>query len=136
MIFTPSVLEGELEVNHQASPGLSEEDARKVGYHGQLRLFREGGVARYKTLHCCHCGGCWVENPERVRERHYCKTCPTLGGFIQYLCDACDAVRHEPDYVHRNAEDLGNMLKSGKWRVVGGTPSKPILLPAIGDENG
>jgi hypothetical protein len=132
-IFTPGVLEGELEVNHRASPGLTENEARKMGYGGQLGLFREGGVARYKTLHCCHCGGCWVENPERVRERHHCTVCPTLGGFHQYVCDGCHQARQEPDYVHRNAEDLRDMLCSGKWRVAGGTLSKPILLPVIGD---
>ena len=44
----------ELEIDHRGSPGLNTEQAFNAGYRGQLEFFREGGVARYKTLRCCH----------------------------------------------------------------------------------
>ena len=131
--FSLDPLFGELEVNHRCSPGLTPEQARGAGYGGQLELLGEGKVARYKSLHCCHCGGCWIENPTRVRARNYCPKCPQ---WKDYLCDACAAVSKESDYVHRTAADLREMICSGKWRFAGGTASKPVLLPVIGDQNG
>lgn len=130
MIFSLDSLAGELEIDHKASPGLTEQQARGAGYRGQIEFLREGSVARYKTLRCCHCAGCWVENPERTRARHHCQKCH------QYMCDGCAEVSKEADYVHRSADDLKDMIISGKWYFAGGTSSRPVLLPVIGDNNG
>jgi hypothetical protein len=126
MIFSLDSLAGELEIDHKASPGLTLEQARRAGYRGQLEFLQEGGVARYKTLRCCHCGGCWVENPERSRARNHCLKCH------QYMCDGCAVTAGEPDYVHRSADDLKDMITSGRWTCVGGTASKPVLVPVTG----
>jgi hypothetical protein len=126
--FLSRDLEGVLEVNHQASPGLNERQARRLGYDGRdNHLLREGGVYRTPTLSCCHCPSVVVLNPLRTRGRHYCPKCN------QYMCDACHIVACEPDYVHRSRQELIDMIRSGKWRFAGGSMSAPVLLPIIGD---
>lgn len=118
-------LDGELEVNHQASPGLNQEQAVKLGYDGRdNQLLGEGHVYRTPTLACCHCPSVVVLNPLRTRGRHYCPKCN------HYMCDACHMVSCEPDYVHRSRKELVDMVTSGKWLWIGGTSSKPVLIPA------
>lgn len=124
-------LEGELEVDHRASPGLTEDQARRLGYdEAHLALLREGKICRTPTLGCCHCGGVVVINPQRTRGRHFCPKCD------QYICDGCHMVSQEPDYVHRPFAQVRDMIQSGKWRFAGGTMSNPVLLPVIGDQHG
>jgi hypothetical protein len=112
MRFSERSLEGEVMIDHRASPGIP-----------GSRLLGEGTLFEGKTLSCCHCRGCWILNPLRTRERHRCFQC---GG--QYLCDGCNVVRLEPDYVHRSFDELADMVRSGKYQIVGGTASRPHVI--------
>jgi hypothetical protein len=113
--------DGELTIDHRASPGLTPEQARSVGLPGAP--LGEGTSTGFATVSCSHCGGVWIVNPYRTRERPYCKVCD------HYICDPCKAVSLQPGYVHRTIEDLTNMICSGNWRIAGGPASNPILVP-------
>ena len=86
--------EGEVIVDHRASPGLPEVAARAAGYD-PLRA-REGKLFEAATRMCSHCGSRVILNPDRSRERATCLSCSS-----HYICDACDYERRQPDYVHR-----------------------------------
>lgn len=85
--------EGYLLVDHRASPGLSEEQARRAGY--DPALVKEGKVFEAATKQCKHCGCCVVLSPTRQRPRNYCMKCS--GG---YICDLCAFRATLPDYKH------------------------------------
>jgi hypothetical protein len=46
-----------------------------------------GGLKENPTYTCKHCHSIVVMNPQRTRERGYCRGCDS------YICDACNAVR-------------------------------------------
>lgn len=118
--------EGYLFVDHRASPGLSTEQAERMGV--DPKLVREGGVFEAATKRCCHCGRVVIINPCRQRERAICFTCH------EYVCDECAIVMREPGYQHHSFDRVVELLQSGKWDVgTGSTPSKINLIPAIGD---
>lgn len=85
--------EGYLFVDHHASPGLSEEEARRAGY--DPLLCKEGKIFEAATKQCKHCGGVVVMSPTRQRPRNYCMKCS--GG---YICDGCAWRAAQPDYIH------------------------------------
>jgi hypothetical protein len=120
MVFLKTSHDGELMVDHSASPGLTPEQARKMGYDPQM--VGEGAKTHAPTLGCPHCGSHIVLNPFRKRPRAHCYQCD------QYICDTCDAVRHEPDYVHRNMNQVRELVASGKWEYRGNM-SKGLLIP-------
>lgn len=105
-------------VDHRASPGLTEDIARQVGY--DPALVKEGKLYEADTLTCAHCKTTVVKNPLRTRERSSCFKC----GF-HYVCDGCGFAATQPDYDHtpfeKRIEDvyrevLGspiNLLKEG-----------------------
>lgn len=73
--------EGELMVDHSASPGLPDE------------LMPEGmpprsGMCLFETptFTCNHCPRVIIMNPLRTRERAWCKKCD------HYICDNCGAI--------------------------------------------
>jgi ribosomal protein S27AE len=131
MLFSLTSLEGEIEVNHQASPGFSPEQALKTyGPGQQYELFGEGKISRMPTRVCAHCGGCVVMNPKRERHRNHCIKCHA------YICDICYEATTEPGYEHRPFAMIREMIMSGKWRYAGGPLSNPVLLPVIGGQDG
>jgi hypothetical protein len=73
--------QGYMMVDHRASPGFTEEQARAVGY--DPAMCREGKVWETKTLTCMDCKHAVVPNPERVRPRETCRHC------MHYICDIC-----------------------------------------------
>lgn len=75
---------GVLHVDHRASPGLSPEDAIEAGYDPDH--VAEGKELELHTITCKHCGGAFIRNPDRARERGRCHRCHW------YLCDGCAAV--------------------------------------------
>jgi hypothetical protein len=85
--------EGEILIDHRASPGLPEDIARWAGYDPQLT--REGKLYEAGTLTCAHCKAAVVKNPNRARPRENCPKC----GY-RYLCDFCYAETQTPDYIH------------------------------------
>jgi hypothetical protein len=110
---------GELVVDHRASPGLTEEQARLAGYIPEL--CREGKVYRQETMTCSHCRGSVVKNPFRTRERHSCMKC---GGH--YICDGCAYIASQPDYVHTPMAKMLDAVKDGKLVTRMGSPQKLI----------
>ena len=63
-------------------------------------------VVEMDTLHCKHCGGCVIKNPDRVRARGYCMKCSW------YVCDACAYQMSLPDYVHETLLEKADKLKT------------------------
>jgi len=85
--------EGWLMLDHTASPGIPEDTARRMGLNP--REVCEGKRMEAATIACGHCPGVFIKNPDRVRERGYCRLCD------HYVCDPCHAAMHAPNYVHR-----------------------------------
>ena len=118
--------DGELTIDHRASPGLTAEEARLCGLPGVQ--MGEGTCTGLATVSCSHCGGVWIVNPYRTRERPYCRACD------HYICDGCKTASLQADYVHRTIDDLTNLIASGRWRIIGGPASSPIIVPtSLGD---
>ena len=106
--------EGYLMVDHRASPGL---DKPGMG---------EGSIFEAPTLGCAHCATVVVMNPNRKRARAYCAKCD------RYICDNCAVVAVMPEYQHRSWQELVDMVTSGRFTIVGGTDSAPIVVPTGG----
>jgi len=120
MIFSKKSHFGEAFCDHRASPGIPAHLAARLGYHPSQ--VAEGAVFEAPVLGCPHCGGSVILNPLRTRERAHCYQCD------RYICDGCDAIRHEPDYVHRTIQQVKELVASGKYVMVGGTMSRPVLM--------
>jgi hypothetical protein len=116
--------EGYLMVDHRFSPGLPAETARAVGYDPKLAA--EGKLLETATVFCSHCLGCVVKNPARIRERAYCAKCDS------YICDACDALRHQPTYVHASGRKIHDSVREAGVRgTVLGSPLDLLNPPKI-----
>lgn len=114
--------EGYLIADHRASPGVPESVLHTAG----LPSFAGRGVFEAATIHCVHCGGSWIKNPERIRPRGYCRQC------VKYVCDACDIAMAQSGYIHRTFEELAELVQSGRYTLAG-SPSAPVLIPTTGD---
>lgn len=121
MPFLKTSFDGELMVDHRASPGLTPEQARKMGMPPEL--VGEGKQMHAPTLGCPHCGSHIMINPLRKRPRAHCYQCN------QYICDICYGVSKQPGYVHRTMNQIREMVHSGHWEMYG-TMSIPLLVPA------
>ena len=119
MTFLKTSRDGELFLDHSASPGISAEKARQMGLPPEL--VGEGCRMYAPTLGCPHCGGHVVLNPMRTRERANCYTCNA------YICDGCAITMRNPNYVHRTFAQIAEMVQSGKW-IVSGSPCNPTLI--------
>jgi hypothetical protein len=74
------------------APCLTEEQARAAN----LPLdYARRSVVEVDTLHCRHCGGCVIKNPDRVRPRGHCQKCNW------FVCDPCAFKMSLSDYVHK-----------------------------------
>ena len=118
--------EGELFVDHRASPGLPENMARRLGY--EPSQVGEGKLFEAATIMCVHCNAITVKNPLRQRERASCFQC---GGA--YICDLCDNRRRESDYVHLPFRKIVELVGSGEFECVS-LGVRPILVPKKGKE--
>jgi hypothetical protein len=116
--------EGELLIDHRASPGIPEDAARAAGLPPQYVC--EGAVYETATLSCAHCAGVYRKNPYRIRPREFCGKCN------RYICDFCGREAAKPDYVHRSFQELADMVRGGRVTIAGGTASAPILIPTSG----
>jgi hypothetical protein len=112
--------EGYLLLDHRASPGLPANMAARMG--ASPNEVREGAYFETHTMGCAHCPSVVVLNPMRTRGRSWCSKCDS------YICDWCEAFRHEPGYVHRTRDELLDLLTSGKWDNLGSL-SRPLLVP-------
>ena len=112
--------EGELIIDHRASPGISEAMALKSGLPPQY--MGEGSLFETATLWCCHCSGVQLKNVNRTRPRYSCAQCG-----VRYICDICAAATLQPQYVHRSFEQLADMVRSGRW-AISGPSSAPVMI--------
>lgn len=120
--------DGELMIDHRASPGLDQEAARAMGLEGVP--IGESTYNTVPTLGCNHCGCVQIVNPNRKRERNYCRTCD------HYICDVCHIVRTEANYVHRTIEDICEAVRSGNWQLAPGPLSRAVLIPTGVSDDG
>jgi len=97
--------EGYLLIDHQASPGIPEDVALKIGM--DPKLVAEGKVLEAATLTCAHCKGTIVKNPFRKRERATCPKCS-----FKYLCDDCSLESRLPGYDHLPFEKKVDFYKN------------------------
>jgi hypothetical protein len=126
MPFLKSSNNGELMVDHRASPGLPPDVARRAGY--DPAQVSEGTLFEAATLMCAHCQQIVIKNPLRDRERAYCVQCSGA-----YICDQCDARRREPDYVHMSFKQIVDLVGSGKVECAS-LGVRPLLIPTQGKE--
>lgn len=115
--------DGEVHVDHRASPGIGEAKAERMGL--PAALVGEGRQMTAPVLGCKHCGSAVMLNPMRKRPRNVCYKCS------RYVCDACAMVMSEPDYVHRTIDEIAAMVHSGRWQLTG-SMSRPIMVPVEG----
>jgi len=85
-------------LDHSNSPGLPEDIARKAGY--DPKLAGEGKVFEADTLCCKHCKTHVIKNPDRTRERAFCRKC------YHYICDGCEWISRQPGYSHTPFEKV------------------------------
>lgn len=102
-MFSKRSLEGEILIDHRASPGLTAEDVDGFG-----PVVGKGEVFESAVLTCSHCQAAIVLNPDRTRDRGYCGKCD------RYLCDGCEFVRVKTLACHSMAkrfDELGNAIE-------------------------
>jgi predicted RNA-binding Zn-ribbon protein involved in translation (DUF1610 family) len=119
-MFLKTSNDGEVTIDHSASPGFTPAQARRLDLPPELT--GEGKKMSAASLGCPHCGSHVILNPLRIRARAHCYICN------KYICDICDGVRHEPDYCHTTIDEIAAKVASGKW-IMAGSMSKPILIP-------
>jgi hypothetical protein len=107
--------EGELEVDHSASPGLTPAEARACGYFTHLNL-GEGQIFRAATITCAHCKIPFLKNPLRTRPREYCKKCD------HYICDFCGFERTQASYSHLQFEQKAELILNAAEHETMGSP--------------
>lgn len=74
--------EGEIEINHQNSPGVTVDDVIAAGADPRtMPVVGKGEKFESATISCTHCQAIVILNPLRTRERHYCSHCD------HYVCD-------------------------------------------------
>lgn len=97
--------EGEIFIDHRASPGLTDEQLAGFGV-----AVAGGKVFESATIVCSHCQTTVVLNPDRSRERGWCPKCD------KYLCDECEYVRSRTfecrEYA-RHLDDLQDQIERG-----------------------
>jgi hypothetical protein len=84
--------DGELMVDHRASPGLPVDFYKPLGL--DIPGIGEGKVQHMAFYRCSHCKGAVMLNPFRARERAYCQKCD------HYICDKCHGLMQLPGYEH------------------------------------
>jgi hypothetical protein len=119
MPFLKTSRDGELFLDHSASPGIPPGKALEMGLPPDM--VGEGRRMYAPTLGCPHCGGHVVLNPMRTRERAHCYKCNV------YICDGCAIAMHDPNYIHRTFAEIADMVRSGRW-TVSGSPCNPTLI--------
>ena len=90
-------------------PCLTEEQARLVGVPMD---YAHRSVVEMDTLHCRHCGGVVIKNPDRVRPRGHCMKCQW------FVCDPCSFKMSIPDYVHETFMEKADRMKSAKANLI------------------
>ncbi len=79
-----------------------------------------GQLGEYPTFTCNHCQAVVVMNPQRTRERGYCRGCDS------YICDACEAVRVQTRRCVTFDQIADQVLAAAEQQT---GAASPILLP-------
>ena len=72
--------EGWLVIDNRFGPGVPAEMIRASGKDAPV--VAEGAMMECSTITCSHCHSVVILNPERTRQRNYCKKCD------HYICDS------------------------------------------------
>jgi len=80
--------EGYLLLDHRDSPGVPDDIAAPFG----MPAGSGRGLFEAATFTCSHCEFVVVLNPDRTRERAWCKKCD------HYLCDGC-GLKYAQDFI-------------------------------------
>ena len=111
-------LEGEVLIDHRASPGLDVETALWMGV--DPKLVEAGQVLEAPVFVCSHCQATVIINPDRSRERAVCQKC---GG--KYICDECAATMHITLQCTKRERRLDNLREEIEHGV------SPLLLTKL-----
>jgi hypothetical protein len=105
-------------IDHRCSPGMPADYCERVGMP-----LTGGSVVELAVLQCGHCTQPLIKNPWRKRERAWCMLCDS------YICDSCDGIRREPDYVHITWRVVIQLVRAGEAQLLeGSTHGRPRLL--------
>src|SRR3977135_1188430 len=101
--------DGELMVDHRASPGLPADFYKPLGI--DFPGVGEGKIMHTAGFTCSHCGWAVVLNPNRKRARGYCQKCD------HYVCDGCHAAMSLPQYSHTPFEKIVDAVQAEQPNV-------------------
>lgn len=73
--------EGEMTMDNRYGPGIPDELLIAAG----IPVGAGRGLFEAATITCSHCQYVFLKNPQRIRERAYCRKCD------HYICDGCGA---------------------------------------------
>ena len=97
--------EGYLLVDNRFGPGVTDEMVNRSGLSG-VPVVKEGQKFESATITCSHCHTIVIMNPERVRERTYCRKCN------HYICDGCAVVMANTQMCFSMNERLDQMQEN------------------------
>jgi hypothetical protein len=96
-------LEGEILIDHSASPGLTPADVAGTN----IPAVGKGQIYESAVIICSHCQCAVIIEPKRTRERGWCSKCD------RYLCDDCGLEMHrtlECKSVDRRIDEMLEVL--------------------------
>jgi hypothetical protein len=114
--------EGYLLVDNSSGPGVSEEQLAKLPHKSTLVPVAEGKKFEAAILTCHHCHIQMIRNPERVRERAYCRKCD------HYICDRCADVAWRTGECRPLKAVLDDLQEQQVLREQAGLPPGEILI--------
>jgi hypothetical protein len=101
--FSKRSLEGEMMIDHRESPGLRPEDVAHIP--GAIAVGK-GQLFESAIISCSHCPRIVVLNPDRSRERGYCRKCD------DYICDFCTEELHRTGVCRTWVQVIDEILEA------------------------
>lgn len=111
--------EGYFCTDHRGSPGLADEVVMAQG----LSAGAGKGLFESATFTCSHCEAVVVKNPDRSRERAWCKKCD------HYICDGCGKTLHETGICYPFKAMVNDLLNLQDKRPAESVITQSALLP-------
>lgn len=118
MRFSKRSLEGEILIDHTASPGLTSADLS--GF--PVPAVGKGQVYESAVVVCAHCQYVVIIEPNRSRERAWCAKCD------RYICDDCGAQMKATLECQSVDRRIDEMLESIERKEDGHGSVSPLLL--------
>lgn len=104
-------------IDHRGTQSLPEEMVRHMG----LPTGSGRGLFESATITCNHCKTVVILNPDRSRERAWCKGCD------HYLCDGCGVIRQQSAGACKTFDELVDEVQ--KAALVADSTGERIALP-------